>query len=101
MAKYDPGIIYEHADALYRQARWIKWRYAAPPAVVGILGVAATWRVLNPPWLWEAVLVVAALATWVAYNIGRGRAFSLMLQAQTALCQAKIEENTRREMRAP
>jgi len=40
-------------------------------------------------------LLGAILFGLLGFWLGRERAFQLKLQAQTALCQAKIEENTR------
>ena len=39
--------------------------------------------------------VMAGLLGGMGFSIGRERAFVLRLRAQTALCQLKIEENTR------
>jgi hypothetical protein len=42
-----------------------------------------------------AVVAVAAIGAILGYAVGSERAFSLRLAAQTALCQAQIERNTR------
>jgi hypothetical protein len=41
------------------------------------------------------ILVVGLLGFWIGWN----KAFILKLHAQIALCQAKIEENTRNSMK--
>jgi hypothetical protein len=39
-------------------------------------------------------LLGAVVVGFIGYKIGEGKAFALKLQAQTALCQVRIEENT-------
>jgi hypothetical protein len=41
-------------------------------------------------WVLIGALIVGLLGFWIGWN----KAFILKLQAQMALCQAKIEENT-------
>ena len=44
------------------------------------------------------IFIVFAIFTGaLGYGMGREKAFLIKLQAQIALCQAKIEENTRKE----
>src|SRR4030067_1140785 len=89
MTVYDPQIIQRFADNLYRQARSI----VITLTVLGVLGGGAAGLGLG-----DAVggAVGAVLAGLVGFLIGRSIAFGLRLRAQTALCQLKIEENTRR-----
>lgn len=102
MTDYDPDIIQSFAERLYSQARWLVVRYSVICSAVGLLmGLIAR----------SAVSVVAGkrdgfeleamacglgvLGGFLGWMAGNERAFSLRLQAQTALCQVKIEENTR------
>lgn len=59
-----------------------------------MIGDAAGYMVNREADLFAALgAVVAGL---IGYAIGTEKAFQLKLQAQTALCQVKIEENTRK-----
>ncbi len=92
MTEYDARIIYKFADALYRQARSIIFTYTFIGLLLGGVGgfVMAG----------EIVAIVGALIVgFLGYAIGQQRAFQLKLQAQIALCQVRIEENTRPRQR--
>lgn len=94
MATYDPDIIYKYADRLYKQANFIIAAYTIVGALVGVIGgyyVGITLTIQALP------ILGAILAGLIGFAIGNGRAFMLKLQAQTALCQVKVEENTRRD----
>jgi predicted membrane metal-binding protein len=83
--QYDPAIIQKFADKLYSQANTIVFVWTFLGAVVGgaggyQLGYAAV-----------GAVIIGALG----FAIGMSRAYLLRLQAQVALCQKKIEENTR------
>jgi hypothetical protein len=84
--QYDPAIIQKFADKLYSQANTIVSVWTFLGAVVGgacghVLGNAAV-----------GAVIIGALG----FAIGMQRACLLRLQAQVALCQKQIEENTRR-----
>ena len=89
---YDPAIIQKFADKMYVQARTIVVIYTALLAIIGFgagsyaagYGNKMTWALLG------TVLLGA-----IGYYLGELRAFAMRLLAQTALCQMKIEQNTR------
>lgn len=92
MTAYDPSIIESFAADLYKRAGRIVFSYTFAGAGVGLLpsflpGAQQTGGIL---------LFVPVLA-FFGYIIGANKAFSLKLQAQTALCQVAIERNTRNE----
>ena len=95
---YDPKIIQEFAKRLYKQAASIVIVYTVLGAILGIIigGIivngTSLHRDMNPL---IGILIGAAFFGLFGFSIGRERAFKLKLQAQTALCQVKIEENTR------
>lgn len=71
---------------------------AASPsnAVLGALGLGQpSPQPSLPPasnnWTLIGTLIIGLIGFWIGWN----KAFVLKLQAQTALCQAKIEENTK------
>ncbi len=96
MVSYDVKIIHDHAERLYRQARTTIATYAAAGAIIGfILGMVlvvamvgdATGGII-------AAITSAVIVGAIGYSWGREKAFRLKLEAQLALCQTKIEENT-------
>ena len=96
MSTYDPDLIQREADRLYRRA-------AAAAPMSALLGVAIGFVVAPhllqalpsaislkcPEWV---VPVVFGVMGWLQ---GLERGAQLRLQAQAALCQMRIEENTR------
>jgi hypothetical protein len=94
MAAYDPSVIFSFADKLYEQAAGIEGAYAAGGAVVGgiigaVLGGAVAGSSLT------GGVIAAVIVGAIAWQIGGQKAAALRLQAQVALCQVQIEENTR------
>lgn len=97
--KYDSRIIHEVAERLYRAAAITEFLFTA----VGLLvGGAVGWQLPRPSDHPLALLVAGAGAGAVfGYWIGHMRALKLRFDAQMALCQAQIEENTRGGKGAP
>ena len=91
--KYKPAIIQQFAEKLYEQAGIVLVIYT----LIGVVSGAATGSLFS---LYRTktlyVLIGAAVGGLLGYVLGQYRAFMLRLQAQQALCQMKIEENTRR-----
>jgi hypothetical protein len=88
MTEYDPTIIHKFADEMYRRADGIVITYTLIGAAIGLIGIAIPLGVLG-------ALLGAVVGGAIGYGIGNQKAFSLKLEAQVALCQVKIEENTR------
>lgn len=93
MADFDPKVIQKFADRLYSQARSILISYSLVLGFLGagvLYGLELTARIhLNP----LLGFIVGAL---IGYLMAIEKAFKLKLEAQVALCQVKIEENTRK-----
>lgn len=85
--RYDATVIQQYADGLYAQAKRTVIVHALLGALIGLAAAFVT-PVLG--------LLGALLVGAIGYVIGQNKAFSLRLQAQTALCQVQIERNTRR-----
>lgn len=101
MAEYDPQIIQKFADRLYRRARTV---IAMSTILFFLIGGGAGLGInlavgRDDPSIIGASIGAVVLGI-VGYVLGREGAFRLRLQAQTALCQMKIEENTRRQFDA-
>ncbi len=97
MTEYDPKVINKFADRLYSTAKTIVIAYA----FLGILiGGASGYAVEQwPSWSSHGTVTVILAVTFglIGFLIGKEKAFRLKLLAQTALCQVKIEENTRKQ----
>ena len=97
---YDPKIIEQFAEKLYRKAS----AFVAGSVVIGAsLGAAfgavpltslgAAWPI--PSYLGFATLLLGGLlGGLIGYVIGDTRSFGYRLQAQSALCQLQSERNT-------
>jgi len=110
MVAYDPAVIQKFVDRLYRRARTVILTSTIGGILFGgFIGFFVvlffdqqTVKVPNRFSLDElgaelvACLIGAVLFGLIGFLAGRERAFLLRLQAQAALCQIKIEENTRK-----
>lgn len=97
---YDPKVIEQFAEKLYRKAS----AFVAGSVVIGAsLGAAfgavpltslgAAWPI--PSYLGFATLLLGGmLGGTIGYVIGDTRSFKYRLQAQSALCQLQAERNT-------
>jgi outer membrane lipoprotein SlyB len=90
---YDPAVIQKFADKLYSQANSIIFVGTLLGLAIGACGGIAIGDHSTRTTFSVAGAVVLGLLGFV---IGSERSFLLKLQAQSALCQMKIEENTRK-----
>lgn len=94
-ARYDPEVIQEFADKLYAEANWIVniWIF------LGLLFGLGGGYIVGPVFPDVSKLICALIGGTILGLLGRAigtsRAFLLKLKAQTALCQVRIEKNTR------
>lgn len=95
MIQYDRAVIQQFADRLYAQARRIVVIFTLVGLLVGLAAGAALATSAATPGILVPVLLVVILGAILGYSTGQARAFALRLQAQIALCQVQIEENTR------
>ena len=95
---YDPKVIQQYAASLYRQATWLAIEYAI---IGGFGGWAIGWTLVH------FGIAYVGSASMTAFLVGLGGAvlgcangyskgMAHRVQAQLALCQMRIEENTRR-----
>src|SRR5205823_5787033 len=89
MAAYDPSIIARFAERLYSRAQTTVVLYCVAGLLIGLVAGAAVGHVAG-------AVIGGVILGFLGYAFGQERAFSLKLQAQTALCQMQIEENTRK-----
>lgn len=91
---YDPVVIQEMADSLYRQAATIVLLYTLILSVFCGVGCAVLLSVaVGTEALVPAMGLGCILGALLGYAIGRDRSFHLRVQAQTALCQRNIERH--------
>lgn len=97
MVQYDEKVIEAFAEELYREAATLVLRSTLKCLLVGLLVGAIGGGAMTD---WESIMPYAAAGGVVCaaagYGYSRRRVFLLKLQAQTALCQAQIERNTRK-----
>lgn len=92
---YDAEVIKQNAKRLYNQAASIVFSSIIVGAVVGgILGAVGA-SAADPQQITLFVVVGAVFGSLVDLSRGRERSLRLRLEAQVALCQVQIEENTR------
>ena len=91
---YDSSIITKHAQALDNRASGIIFTWGLLSFIAGAAAGGAT---QGGGFI---VLMGGLVGALIGVVIGRGRAFSLQLQAQVALCQVATEANTRRAAEA-
>jgi phage tail tape-measure protein len=94
MVAYDTVVIQAHAEALYAQADSVVRVSAIVGALAGASAGAAA-GVAAGLAVGVFVLVGALLGGLFGYLAAKGRALVLRSQAQTMLCQVRIEQNTR------
>ncbi len=92
---YEPDIIRQHAQTLYRRADEIRIKYAILSACFFAVGALFISIAVAPYPSYAAVGIFAISGAGIGWATGSERAFQLRLQAQTALCQLRIEQNTR------
>lgn len=109
MVNYDEKIIQEYAEKLYEIADRIvflaKLKYGVIWGIVsGIIGGVFGASLLDERGV--GVIIGSSLAGFIIGGIigikigkikGEAEAFEYRLRAQTALCQVKIEQNTRKD----
>ncbi len=88
MVEYDPNVIRGFADVLYKRAANIVMTNAA---IFGVVGAVVGYTLKGG----LTAVVGLGIGGGIGYYLGLQKTFQLKLQAQTALCQTKIEENTR------
>jgi hypothetical protein len=86
--KYDATVIEEFSARLYSKAKSVVVSYTVLGMVIGLF-CGAIGKGMG-------MIVGSLVLGAVGFTIGTERAFQYKLQAQTALCQVQIEQNTRK-----
>ena len=101
--QYDPQILQDYADDLYKQARfvvmWTAIKYGLLCFVISllVLGVvkATQQGAMGLNTMWIIVGIVTFLGVLTGVGAGKLKAFNLKIEAQKILCQRQIEQNTK------
>jgi hypothetical protein len=88
--EYDAEIIRTFAKQLYAQAGRIIFIYGL---IVGLIGAGAGGAATGGSG--TSMIIGLVLGILIGVVVGQARAFRLKLEAQVALAQVQIEENTR------
>lgn len=90
MVQYDATVIQAFAESLYKRANSIIATYSVLGLILGfVVGLY-----LPVPGGEAKMVVATVIGLAIGVAVGRQKAFLLKLQAQTSLCQVKIEQNT-------
>lgn len=96
MVSYSADVLKDLAGQLYQQARSIEISHTVLGGLLGLGGSAFMSTNLQSDSVLLYVLGVLG-GSGLGLAVARPKAFMLRVQAQTTLCQVKIEENTARE----
>jgi hypothetical protein len=106
--QYDPQILQDYADDLYKQAQKIIVWTAIKYGLLCFLGSMVFVNAFNltqkggmdSNMMVIVVGVVTVLGVLTGVGVGKQKAFQLKLEAQKLLCQRQIEQNTKTTDRA-
>jgi hypothetical protein len=94
--EYDASVIQEFAQRLYRRAASVVVSSTALGGIGGaVVGIGACLLLKSEDKLTLGFAIGGLVGGVFGFLRGQEHAFRLKLQAQTALCQAQIEHNTR------
>ena len=94
MVEYDPNVIRQFANALYKRANTIVAVYLIIGIIIGFT-IGSLVGAANKNITSLGLLIGVFAGGSIGYVIGQDKAFFLRLQAQLVLCQVQIEMNTR------
>lgn len=92
MVQYDRDLIQKFAEKLYKKANGVIASYTIVGLLLGAVGGYFLGDSMGGGM--TTTVIVAVVVALIGFAIGQEKAFMLKLQAQTALCQMKIEQNT-------
>ena len=94
MVEYNPKIIQTYACGLYKQAQSIVACYFFIGIFTSIILFAKISDILKGEFDFLIVAIGVFVGGVIGLFAGRNRSFEMKLEAQQALCQVKIQENT-------
>ena len=94
MVEYNKTVIEEFAQRLYTQSRATTMRHFLIGLCLGIIVFSAICNVLNIGFDAIIIGIGTLIGAIMGFGSGQNKTFEQKLQAQVALCLAKIEANT-------
>ncbi|MFP4472764.1 MAG: hypothetical protein ACLFPX_02695 [Candidatus Omnitrophota bacterium] len=95
MAKYEPKFIHDYADGLYKEAKSVVTCHFFIGMFAGMLVFLKVAEIAVGGFDFLIVAIGTFIGAVMGYNSGRGRSYEMQLEAQQALCQLNLEQNTR------
>lgn len=105
MAQYDYSEVKDFAGKLYLKANFIVTIYTVLGVFIGMvwvipvaLGIGALLQfdnVMRLVFSAISLIILSWIGGYIGYTIGDWKSFQIKMQAQTILCLAQIENNTR------
>jgi len=96
MIEYDPKVIEQFASRLYSQSKATTMRHFFIGLGLGIIVFGAVGNAMIGGFDALIISIGAIIGGIMGFGSGQNRAFEQKLNAQMALCEAKIEANTRK-----
>lgn len=97
MAEYDPKVIQDYAEGLYKQSKSVTTCYFFIGIFAAILIFSKISEILMGEFDFLIIAIGVFLGSVMGLFAGRNRAFEMQLEAQQALCQVEIQENTKKK----
>jgi hypothetical protein len=97
MVEYDEEIIKQYAQNLYAQSKTITMRHFFIGLFAGVIVFGGVCDALLSSYDGLIISMGAMVGGFMGYGSGQNRTMELRIQAQQALCQVKMEENTRKK----
>ena len=94
MLDYDPKIIQEYAEGLYKQSRSVVTCYFFIGIFASIIVFSQISNLLKGEFDFLIVAIGVFIGGIIGLFTGKNRAFEMKLDAQQALCQVSIQQNT-------
>ncbi len=96
MVDYDPKIIQNYADGLYKQAQSVATCYFFIGIFTSIIVFSKISDILKGEFDFLIVAIGVFIGGVIGLFAGKNRSFEMKMEAQQALCQIKIQENTKK-----
>jgi len=96
VSEYDPQVIKEFSRRMYAQTKSIVLYHLFLGILMGLISFSVISNLLTGDLDFLIVALGVMIGGVMGFGAGQSRSFELKLQAQNALCQAQIEENTRK-----
>ena len=95
MVEYDPQVIQDYADGLYKQSKSITTCYF----FIGIFAAIIIFSKISEILMGEFDFLIVAIGVFIGGVMGlfagKNRSMEMQLEAQQALCQVQIQKNTK------